>query len=386
VPSETLVAPAGRESGGSDKPAIVLDNVVKHYGAVEAVKGVSLEIGRGEFVALIGPSGCGKTSTLRLIAGLEKPTAGDIYIDGERVNDKKPWKRDTPLVWQNFVLFPFMTVTKNVEFGLKMRKVPKAQRTELVGNILRTVGIERLANRKVQQLSGGEMQRVGVARAIVNEPEVLLLDEPLASLDAHLRVRMQGELRELQRRLGITFLYVTHSQSEALSMSDRIVVMGGGRIQQIGTPREIYREPCNRFVAEFIGANTILAGEVTAAAGGEITVSTPTASCTVQTGREAIPAVGEQAAFVVYSDRIATHFEPGFDSSDRANRVAGRLAGREFVGAGLTYVLDLDDGTEFKFQKTDTESRPIDAELGDRIEASWAPEDTYLLPTATTEL
>ena len=381
-----MAAPAGRVSGRSDAPAIVLDNVVKHYGAVEAVNGVSLEIGRGEFVALIGPSGCGKTSTLRLIAGLEKPTSGDIYIDGERVNDKKPWKRDTPLVWQNFVLFPFMTVTKNVEFGLKMRKVPKAQRTELVRDILRTVGIERLANRKVQQLSGGEMQRVGVARAIINEPEVLLLDEPLASLDAHLRVRMQGELRELQQRLGITFLYVTHSQSEALSMSDRIVVMGGGRIQQIGTPREIYREPCNRFVGEFIGANTILAGEVTAVAGGEITVSTPTASCIVQAAGEAVPAVGEQAAFVVYSDRITTHFERNFDSSDRANRVAGKLAGREFIGASLTYVLDLDDGTAFKFQKTELESRPIHAELGDRIEASWAPEDTYLLPTATTEL
>ena len=357
--------------------AIVLEDVVKQYGDTPAVRGVSLEIASGEFVALMGPSGCGKTTTLRLIAGLEKPTEGHIYIDGELVNDKKPWKRDTPLVWQHFALFPFLTVAKNVEFGPKMRRIPKPLRAERVARVLETVGIARLADRRIDQLSGGEKQRVGLARAIVNEPRVLLLDEPLASLDAHLRVRMQSELRGLQQRLGITFLYVTHSQSEALSMADRIVVMDGGLIKQIGSPRDIYRQPENRFVAEFVGANSILSGEVIAVDPDEVTIKTSLSSFTVRTPDGRSPRISERASFVLYADRIATEF----DDLAHANRAVGVLRGREFVGATLTFFLELEDGTELKIQKPEFESARIQVELGEPLSVSWDSSAAYLLPS-----
>jgi spermidine/putrescine transport system ATP-binding protein len=362
--------------GEAENKAIALESVVKRYGDVEAVRDISLDVGRGEFVTLMGPSGCGKTTTLRLIAGLEKPTAGNIYIDGELVNDKKPWKRDTPLVWQNFALFPFLTVAKNVEFGLKMRKVPRSRRAERVEKVLQVVGITKLADRRIDQLSGGEMQRVGLARAIVNEPRVLLLDEPLASLDAHLRVRMQSELRGLQQRLGISFLYVTHSQSEALSMADRIVVMNDGLIQQVGSPRQIYREPENRFVAEFVGANSIFSGEVTAVEGDEATIKTALSSFTVKLLSAHHPRISEQATFLLYADRVATEF----DETEFANRVIGTLRGRDFVGATVTYLLELADGTELKFQKTELDSAHIQVGLGERLAVSWDPSAAYLLP------
>ena len=360
---------------GSEQSAIVLDGVVKHYGDVEAVRELSLEIGRGEFVALMGPSGCGKTTTLRLIAGLETPTAGRIYIDGELVNDKKPWQRETPLVWQGFELFPFMSVARNVEFGLQMRKVRKSARAARVAQVLEVVGIAKLANRRIDQLSGGEMQRVGLARAIVTEPAVLLLDEPLASLDAHLRLRMQSELRGLQQRLGITFLYVTHSQSEALSMADRIVVMNQGMIQQTGSPREIYREPQNRFVAEFVGANSILSGEVVAVNGEEVTIATPLSAFTVRATDRPVPRIAERAAFLLYADRIATEF----DDVSYANRAVGILRGRDYVGATLTYVLELKDGSELKVQRTELESARIQTGLGEPMAVSWDPGAAYLL-------
>ena len=356
--------------------AIVLEDVVKRYGDTPAVRGVSLEIAAGEFVALMGPSGCGKTTTLRLIAGLEKPSEGRIFIDGELVNDKRPWKRDTPLVWQNFALFPFLTVAKNVEFGPKMRRVPKRLRDEQVARVLEAVGITRLADRRIDQLSGGEKQRVGLARAVVNEPRVLLLDEPLASLDAHLRVRMQSELRGLQQRLGITFLYVTHSQSEALSMADRIVVMDGGVIKQIGSPREIYREPENRFVAEFVGANSILSGEVVAVEGEEVAIKTPLATFTVRAANGRAPGISERASFLLYADRIATEF----DEVTHPNRAVGVLRGREFVGATLTFLLELEDGTELKIQKSESESSRIQIGLGDSLAVSWDSSAAYLLP------
>jgi spermidine/putrescine transport system ATP-binding protein len=361
--------------------AVTLVDVVKRYGDVEAVRGVSMSIKRGEFVVLMGPSGCGKTTTLRLIAGLEVPTSGTISIGGEVVNDRKPWKRDTPLVWQNFALFPFLNVRKNVEYGLKMRNVPRGQRRDKVDRVLTMVGIEHLSERKVSQLSGGEMQRVGLARAVVTEPSVLLLDEPLASLDAHLRVRMQSELRGLQQELGITFVYVTHSQSEALSMADRIVVMRDGRIQQIGTPRQIYREPENRFVAEFVSANAILSGRVAAVGPREIEVATSMGRFTVAVPDGPVPQESEEVSFVVYADRISTEF----DGVEHENRAVGVLRGREYVGATVSYVLELPDGTELMLQKPERESLRLPTELGAPLGVSWEADAAFLLPWKRTE-
>ena len=203
------------------------------------MRGIDLEIAEGEFIALMGPSGCGKTTTLRMIAGLEEPTSGEVRLAGERVNERKPWKRDTPMVWQSLALFPHLSVRGNVEFGLKMRGLRAKERRARTLKWLEQVGIADFANRNIAQLSGGERQRVALARALVTEPQILLLDEPLSALDPHLRVRMQAEITLLQRRLGITFVYVTHNQSEAFAMASRVVIMDHGLIQQIGAPREV---------------------------------------------------------------------------------------------------------------------------------------------------
>jgi len=246
------------------KPLVQFKNVVKRFNDFVALKKLNLDIHEGEFVALMGPSGCGKTTTLRLLAGLEKPTEGEITLAGQRMNDVKAHERETPLVWQSLALFPFMNARQNVEFGLKMRGFDAAVRKKKAIHWLERLDMAEFVERDVSQLSGGQRQRVALARALVTEPKILLLDEPLSALDAHLVIRMQGVLTKLQRELGITFVYVTHSQSEAFAMADRVVIMGDGEIMQIGSAREIYRSPKNRFVAEFVGRNNILSGTVTA--------------------------------------------------------------------------------------------------------------------------
>jgi spermidine/putrescine transport system ATP-binding protein len=218
---------------------------------------LSLEIVPGEFMTLLGPSGCGKTTLLRMIAGLEQPSAGSIYLDGVNMTELPPYRRDVNLVFQNYALFPHMTVEQNIGFGLKMKKVPEREQKKRIDEALDLTQLGELRNRLPQQLSGGQQQRVAIARAIVGKPKVLLLDEPLAALDLQLRKSLQLELKQLQSRLGMTFIYVTHDQEEALAMSDRIVVMNEGRIEQIGSPEDIYYRPQTRFVAGFIGDNNI---------------------------------------------------------------------------------------------------------------------------------
>lgn len=361
----------------ADKP-VVLENVVKEFGGVTAVAGISLSVDDGEFVSFIGPSGCGKTTTLRLIAGLEKPTEGLIYINGQLMNDVSPWERDTPLVWQNFALFPYLNVSKNVEFGLRMRtKMDKVERRKRVRAALDRVGIGDLAERSISQLSGGQMQRVGLARALVTDPKVLLLDEPLGSLDAHLRVHMQSELRTLQQELGITFVYVTHNQSEALAMADRIVVMHQGKIQQAGSPQEVYRAPQNRFVAEFVGTNNIFSGSVSAVEENLVRISTPSGVFAVAAQNGFRPTVGEEATFLIAADRIRAGFEGELDE----NAIEGTLTGQEFIGAVVTLFLQLEDGSEFRIQKQEHQMARMSARLGDRLAASWGSQAAYLLPT-----
>ncbi|HJM27238.1 MAG TPA: ABC transporter ATP-binding protein, partial [Acidimicrobiales bacterium] len=245
--------------------AVGLQGVTKHFGGVVAVDNLDLDIHDGEFFSLLGPSGCGKTTTLRMVAGLELPTAGSVQIHGEEMGIRPPNKRPVNTVFQSYALFPHMDVARNVGFGLEMRKVDKAERENLVAWAINLVEMGGMAHRKPGQLSGGQQQRVALARALVNRPEVLLLDEPLGALDLKLRQQMQHELKELQREVGITFVYVTHDQEEAVTMSDRIGVMHDGRLLQVDTPETIYEHPTTRFVADFIGQTNFLEATVTAA-------------------------------------------------------------------------------------------------------------------------
>ena len=242
------------------KKVIELRNVTKQFDGETVLDSINLDIYDNEFLTLLGPSGCGKTTTLRIIGGFIKPTSGDVMFDGVRINDVPPHKRKVNTVFQKYALFPHLDVYENVAFGLRIAKVPEEEIDERVTEMLEIVSLKGFENRRVAQLSGGQQQRVAIARALVNRPKVLLLDEPLGALDLRLRKDMQNELKRIQQAMGITFIYVTHDQEEALSMSDTVVVMDKGRIQQIGTPEDIYNEPKNAFVADFIGESNILDG------------------------------------------------------------------------------------------------------------------------------
>lgn len=252
---------------------VEMHNVTKRFGDFVAVDNISVEIRDGEFFSLLGPSGCGKTTCLRMIAGFELPSEGQIKIHGKLMGDTPPHKRPVNTVFQNYALFPHMTVYENVAFGLEMKKVRRSEIRSRVLEALEMVRLPQLADRKPRQLSGGQQQRIALARALVNRPEVLLLDEPLSALDLKLRKAMQFELKELQRQVGITFIFVTHDQEEAITMSDRIAVMNEGLVQQVGDPLEIYERPTNRFVADFIGETNFLDGEVAELEPGKTVVS-----------------------------------------------------------------------------------------------------------------
>jgi spermidine/putrescine transport system ATP-binding protein len=238
-----------------------LEGLVKRYGGFEAVRGIDLDIPPGEFFSLLGPSGCGKTTTLRMIAGFERPTGGRILLDGKDVSDTPPDKRNVNTVFQSYALFSHLTVAENVAFGLRFKRTSRAETRERVNQALSLVRLEGFRDRKPHQLSGGQQQRVALARALILNPSVLLLDEPLGALDAKLRKALQIELKALQERVGITFLYVTHDQEEALTMADRIAVMNEGRIEQVGSPKEVYEEPASAYVADFLGVSNLLDAE-----------------------------------------------------------------------------------------------------------------------------
>lgn len=358
-------------------PIMTLEKVAKRYGSSIAVHEIDLQIAKGEFIALMGPSGCGKTTTLRMIAGLDTPTSGEIRIWSRVMNDVPAWERDTPMVWQSYALFPFLSVLENVEFGLKQRRSTDAKgRRAKAMEWLERLGIASMADRGIDQLSGGQRQRVALARALALEPEVLLLDEPLSALDAHLRVRMQTELARLHGELGITFVYVTHTQSEAFAMANRIVIMSEGRVQQIGSPQDIYRAPATRFVAEFIGASNILTGKV---------VETGDAGLVLENGlgrfraASAGPAVGSEASLVIAADGISV--APATEgSADGRDGVTGTVAAEEFVGAVVTIHVDLPDGRSFFVQKQQHEIARLALSRGDTVHLSWSPQDTFVIP------
>ncbi len=288
-----------------------------------AVIDFDLAVEKGEFIAFLGPSGCGKTTTLRMIAGFEAISGGDIFIRGQRINDLPPERRPTSTIFQNYALFPHMTVRENVAFGLEVKRMPRAARMAKVDAMLHTLGIADVADQRTERLSGGQRQRIALARGLVVEPDILLLDEPLGALDANLRRTIQAELKLLQRNLGITFVFVTHAQSEALTMSDRIVVMNQGRIEQIATPYELYTRPRTGFVAQFIGRNTILDGTLSSLADGRALVRTafgPLAGTPHGT-----PATGGAAKLVIPSE--------SFDLFPAASTDAARL--RETYGPNV---------------------------------------------------
>ncbi|HET9249449.1 MAG TPA: ABC transporter ATP-binding protein, partial [Actinomycetota bacterium] len=258
-------APAGATAGA----AVTLESVVKRFGDVVAVDGVDLEVREGEFFSMLGPSGSGKTTCLRMIAGFEAPTSGRVLLGGEDVSRLAPYERDVNTVFQDYALFPHMTVEENVEYGLKVKRVPAAERRERTADALAMVQLSTFGGRKPSQLSGGQRQRVALARALVNRPKVLLLDEPLGALDLKLRQAMQIELKEIQQRVGLTFIYVTHDQEEALTMSDRLGVFSHGRVEQVGTPAEVYERPATGFVAGFVGTSNVLEGEAATTVAGD---------------------------------------------------------------------------------------------------------------------
>jgi len=250
------------EAVASDAPAVSIRGITKRFGAVVALDAATLDIARGEFFSLLGPSGCGKTTLLRIIGGFEEPSAGDLLIGGRPVLDDPPHRRRTNMIFQHGALFPHLSVSRNIAFGLEMKRMAPPEIARRVKDALALVRLSDYGERGVDQLSGGQRQRIALARALVNEPEVLLLDEPLSALDLQLRLQMQEELRRIHRETGSTFIFVTHDQGEAISMSDRLAVMSGGRILQIGTPREVYETPARRFVAEFIGHSNFIEARV----------------------------------------------------------------------------------------------------------------------------
>jgi putative spermidine/putrescine transport system ATP-binding protein len=303
-------------------PAIRLSRLVKTFGSVQAVDGVDLEIAEGEFFSMLGPSGSGKTTVLRLIAGFELPTAGQVELAGVDVTRLAPFERDVHTVFQDYALFPHLSVGQNVEYALKVRKMPRPRRRELADEALETVRLTGFGERKPSQLSGGQRQRVALARALVNRPKVLLLDEPLGALDLKLREEMQVELKAIQRQVGITFVFVTHDQDEALTMSDRVAVFNAGRIAQIGTPAEIYENPATAFVAGFVGTSNLLTGDTAARV------------------------LGEAGTFAVRPEKIhiAPLDEPDPGAAPDEVTTTGTIAEVIYAGPATRFVIDLGDG------------------------------------------
>ncbi len=340
--------PAAGSAPGESPSAVRLEAVEKRFGDVVAVAGIDLEIRDGEFFSMLGPSGSGKTTTLRMIAGFELPTAGRVLLHGRDVTRLAPFERDVNTVFQDYALFPHMTVGENVAYGLVVRKVPKAERTRRVGDALAMVRLNGYERRKPGQLSGGQRQRVALARALVNRPRVLLLDEPLGALDLKLREEMQIELHQIQRQIGITFVYVTHDQEEALTMSHRIAVFNEGRIEQVGAPAEVYERPATRFVAGFVGTSNLLTGEV------------------------AERVVGRAGTFTVRPEKI--HIKPA-DAVAEAGEIAASGTIRQviYVGPDTRYVVALDAGAELIVtqQNLATSSTEALAQEGRHVRLTW---------------
>ena len=357
------------------KGRIELAGVVKSYGAVTAVDHVDLAVPAGSYCCLLGPSGCGKTSTLRMIAGHEEISAGRISIDGADVGGLTPAERPTAMMFQNYALFPHLNCRDNVAFSLRMRGVPKPERHDAALGKLRLVHMEGYVQRMPSQLSGGQQQRVALARALVTNPAVLLLDEPLSALDPFLRVRMRGELRRLQRDLGITFVHVTHSQQEAMAVADTVVVMDHGRIEQVGPPRTIYNAPATRFVARFIGGHNVLEGEPAPAPAGGFRLNVA-GGVVAGAGDAAAPGRGV-ASVAVRSDLVRIRRGRTDDRPD--NTILGSVRAVEYHGSLVRIELEVGGAGEFSVTMGDKEFYSAPVEVGSDVVASWSADAVHLL-------
>jgi spermidine/putrescine transport system ATP-binding protein len=357
----------------STDDVIVLQGVQKSFGDFVAVDEADFSIARGEFFAMLGPSGCGKTTTLKMIAGFEQPTSGRVLLEGVDVSRTPPYKRNVNTVFQQYALFPHMSVAENIEFGPRSKKLDKATYEPRVEEMLRVVRLTEFANRKPAQLSGGQQQRVALARALVNMPSALLLDEPLAALDLKLREAMQLELKRIQREVGITFVFVTHDQGEALTMSDRIAVMSQGRVEQIGTPEEIYHSPGSLFVAGFIGSANLLPGEVTGTDGDDAVVEL-FAGSTVRTRAHQRTKVGDQVSVMLRPERLTATST----RHDDGRSVTGTVKELIFQGASTRMEVALPDGTVVVAQMTTDTDVPL-IRPGDEAHLTWSPGAAYLI-------
>jgi spermidine/putrescine transport system ATP-binding protein len=358
---------------------VELREVVKRFGDVVAVDRVSLRVLDGEFFSLLGPSGCGKTTTLRMIAGFEQPTEGELFIASKPVAGVPAFERDTNMVFQNYALFPHMSVAQNVAFGLEMRRVPRNDISRRITEALEMVRLPGMEDRRPNQLSGGQQQRVALARALVNRPAVLLLDEPLGALDLKLRKEMQLELKDLQDRVGITFVYVTHDQEEALTMSDRIAVMHQGRVLQIGTPTEIYERPNCRFVADFIGETNFLEGQVVAQENGQVAVMIgPGIQVRALVGEEDV--TNSQVTVAVRPEKLRLLSEP---LPLAENCLRGVIQEVVYIGTDTHFQISLAEGLTVRVRQQNRISTPdrraYSGDRGDKVYVAWAPESTLLL-------
>lgn len=344
-----------------------IKSIRKFYGDHKAIGSLDLDIAGGEFLSLLGPSGCGKTTLLRMIAGLETPTSGDILLDGDDLTALPPNKRPVNTVFQSYALFPHLDVAENIAYGLKRSKVPKQEIADRVREALQLVQMEDFVNRKPDMLSGGQQQRISLARAIVNRPRVLLLDEPMSALDRKLREEMQLELIRLHSELEMTFVFVTHDQGEALAMSDRIVVMNHGEIEQVGKAEEVYENPVNTFVAEFIGNQTFFDATVRQQSGDHIELTTQHGAMAGATDDPLT--VGSQVRVAIRPEDIRMSSASDAQSTTHVNQVAGTVISRSFLGDVFQYLVRLDDDVEV-LVKMPTAKAPAVAE-GDSVYLVW---------------
>ena len=374
---------AARETRAHDEdlPAIELVGVAKefhgHGEVVTAVRGIDLAIAAGEFFSLLGPSGCGKTTTMRMIAGFEEPTRGVVRLHGNDVTGVPPNKRDVNMVFQSYALFPHMSVFENVAFGLRRKGVGRAEITERVGSMLDIVDLAGLGQRRPRALSGGQQQRVALARALVNHPSALLLDEPLGALDLKLRQAMQVELKRIQREVGITFVYVTHDQGEALTMSDRIAVMNDGAVEHLGCPREIYEHPRTKFVAGFIGTSNLLSGVVSRVEGGTAVVDLGSGGRIVLPINGVPAQVGRSVELTVRPEKIEILTEA--PRAPRGSLLAGTVSEVVYLGTSTNYNIATSVGADVVVFTQNASSADDIAVRGDRVWLSWEPQHSYAI-------